>query len=84
MGVKLVPFAKELGCHPNFLRSTLNMFEIRERAEDGQRTIPDDIAQLFRITRRLSGYIHPRGAETRADLEAAAARLSDNFLAEAS
>jgi hypothetical protein len=86
MGVKLSQFAKEQGCRANAVRSVLNDFDIRDRAEDGQRIVPDDIARLFRLSRRLTGHWHPRGARTRGDLEAAAARLADNFpqLAEAS
>jgi hypothetical protein len=68
----LTQAARFLRSHPAHVRKTLNRFGIVERHE-GQRTIPNNILDLFQRTKAASGYLYPSWVRTHDDLIAAAA-----------
>jgi hypothetical protein len=70
----LTQAARSLRSHTAHVRKTLNRFGIVERHE-GQRTIPNNILDLFQRTKAASGYLYPSWVRTHDDLIAAAAAV---------
>jgi hypothetical protein len=73
--------ARAIGTAPSVLRRALNRFSINEK-QNGQRVIPAEVVRLFAQTRRQSGYLYPRGIDTRqALLRAANAQCGEGHAA---
>jgi hypothetical protein len=80
--IPLAKAADAIGTDRSVLRRACNRFGIRERQPDGQRIIPAEVVRLFAQTRRQSGYLYPRGIDTRdALLRAANAQCGEGHAA---
>jgi hypothetical protein len=80
--ISLAKAAAAIGTDRSVLRRALNRFGLRDRRADGQRVLPAEVVNLFARTRKQSGYLYPRGIDTRdALLRAANAQCGEGHAA---